>query len=812
MGTVDMSDAGGANAAASALVSAAGQFVDAYTQLSGMTGLDPMSVDADTQAAYDKIQEIANMTPEVVLALNSNAVDSYTAPEKSGTVNYGVNSSAVDKWTPPSKEATVTYNYVTKGTPPSGSGLAMGTKRSEAGISLVDDGGGPELIEHKKQGTFELGEGGPRLTYLDEGDVVHTAEDTKKILKRLGNLGSFFRNGLNTTKSIIGGAFATAVSGGGTTRFTTTSTNTKKKKTTTKTTAAAKSAAKKSSGSTAKKSSGKSSGGGGGGSSKGKDAFSEWAAKLFDWAEIRLERLKDITETWLYKVSTSVSYIAKNTNLNSAIKSVTKEINVSTKAYKLYIKQANKVAKQGGLSSAIKNAVKNGTIRISEYDEDTQKKIKEYQKWYEKALKLKKTIRELREQQKELAKQKLDNIIDYYNARINRLGDINSYRDAVIEYYKSSGKEIIEEYYSDSVNNTNKTIDNLIAKRDALQKEFNSVVSKGYIKKESLEWYEYQKQIDEANKAIVEARIELIKFQDTINAISLQNLGWQLDSLTYDADRMNGLMGLHVAQQIDELPEAYAELITNGMSQISNLEEQNKKLREQQQGLDVLSDKYQELQSQIESNNQAIINMKTSQEEWNDAIIDLKIDGVEKFIESLKKTNEEYERQKELQEALEDLERARSQRTQRIFVEGQGFTYQADQDAIKDAQEKIEDVIEDQLLDRLDDLIDALDGLKADTNIYDAQGNLIGTQYNIPQIGTLSELLTGYYNTQSLEPSFADIKRSVYEQIIAGANGGTNNSFNFGNINLSDVNDVDTLAQAIIEQLPNALLQALYRR
>lgn len=140
-----------------------------------------------------------------------------------------------------------------------------------------------------------------------------------------------------------------------------------------------------------------------------------------------------------------------------------------------------------------------------------------------------------------------------------------------------------------------------------------------------------------------------------------------------------------------------------------------------------------------------------------------------------------------------------------------GFTYQADQDALKDAQENLEDIIKDELLNKIDDLIDALEEKKGDYNIYDAEGNLIGTQYEIPQLGSLNEILSEYKKDIVPEP-FSGLTSSLYDQIMSTiSNANTTNQFNFGDINLNEINDVDTLGRAIIDLLPNAILQASNR-
>lgn len=351
----------------------------------------------------------------------------------------------------------------------------------------------------------------------------------------------------------------------------------------------------------------------------------------------------------------------------------------------------------------------------------------------------------------------------------------------------------------------------MVAEKETLQAELTSLMSQGLIERESDDWFEYQSKLDDVARSITEAKSAIIELHDTANQVALTKLGYELDSITNSASQMSDMMSLHAAQGIEEVAEAYEQLILNGMEQIRNLEQQNEEYRQQQEGLDVLSEKYQDLEKSIQQNISTIDKMKVSQEGWNDAVLDLKITQLEKYRDSLNKTNDQYQRQKELQEAIQELERAQAQRTQKIYVDGQGFVYQADQDAIKEAQENLEDVVEKQLLSKIDDLIEALNQQKNDTNVYDAAGNLIGTQYSLPQMGTLTEILSGYYNSNTV-PSFSGLKNSLYDQIVSGATGGQTVQFNMGDINLSDVQDVNALGQAIAELLPNAVLQAINRR
>ena len=664
---------------------------------------------------------------------------------------------------------------------------ATGTKGAPKGPALVDDGGGAELIEHVSRGTYELGtDNGPRMTYLDKGDIVHTAKETKTILSRMAKVGGFFRDGLNKGKSIIGKAFAKGISGSISLENINRVLN----------------SARSGKSSSVTKSKGK------GLSSK---KLSAWAEKLFDWAEIRLERLKTITNSWLLSASEAIGYIAKNNELASAIRSVEDEIEATSKAYDLYIKQADTVAQKAKLSNDIVQKIQNGTIEIASYKKEVQEKIKLYQEWYNKALNCVDALSDLREQEKELARQRLDNIIDHYTNRVNRLDNVVRQRESELELATAEGTEIHASDYDKSIDATTQKLKELVEERNTLEIEMEQLMSQGFIEKESDEWYEYQGKLDDVTNAITETKTAIIELADTANEVNITKLGYQLDALTNSAAAATGMIDLHSAQGLDELPDAYAELIVNGMQQIEILERENEGYREQQKNLDVLSEKYQDLESKIQSNLSAINSMKVSQEGWNDSVLELKISQLEKFKDKLSKTNDQYERQKQLQEAIEDLQRAQGQRTNKVFKEGIGFVFEADQDALKDAQENLESVIQDQLISRIDDLIDALNEEKNNTNVYDAQGNLLGTEYVLPQLDSLSQILSDYYNNNTV-PLYSGLKGSLYDQIIEGATSNKSMQFTFGDINLSEVNDVETLGAAIVDLLPNAILQAINRK
>lgn len=779
--TVDQSDATKVEEATNKLQTEAQKFVEVW---SALTDLDDYNliIPEETRASIDKIISLAGSTETVTV---TSDLSQWQDPEVD-PITAKVNAD-----TAPAKREINKLNgeeIVLKVRTQEVEGNATGTRNATGGLSLVDEKGA-ELIEHTSRGTFELGtDKGARFTNLDKGDVVHTAKETKTILSRMAKIGGFFRDGLNKGKSIIGNAFATGATG---------SINWKRIMGTL-TSARDKASGKSSNSSNAKGTSYK--------------KLKKWFEKLFDWAEIRLQRLQTITNSWILSASEAIGYAAKNNELNSAIKSVGDQIEATTAAYDLYIKEADVVAKKAKLSQDIVNKIQQGTIEISSYKKETQEKIKMYQEWYNKAMDCVDALTDLREQEKELAKQKLDNIITHYNNRITRLDNIVSQREAELALATAQGIELQSSDYNTSIDATTQKLENLVAQRDALQREMSALISQGLIEEESDDWYDYNSKLQDLEKTITDTKTAIIELHDTVNELTLTKLGYDLDAITNSASRMQDAMNLHQAQGLDEVADAYKELIENGMAQIANLEEQNRQYREQQKGLDVMSEKYQELESNIQSNISTINSMKVSQEEWNDAVLDLEINKLNKYKDALEKTNDQYQRQKELQQAIVDLEKARTQRTQRVYREGVGFTYIADQDELKKAQENLEDVVHNQLIGKIDDLIDALEDTKNDTNVYDANGNLLGTAYTLPIIDDYATLLSNSTtNSKAISDVMEAIKTGFIDQIMTST-GSIGNDYNIsiGDIVLEGVETPDALAEALVANFSNALVKALY--
>lgn len=551
----------------------------------------------------------------------------------------------------------------------------------------------------------------------------------------------------------------------------------------------------------------------GGGGKGGRKPFSwddileKWE-DLYDWIPKALELAKKATTKLTDIIAEKIGDVMKNKAVDEAIASNKKQIDLNNKAYDRYMQQADKAQREMQLSNDIVDRIQHGTIDINEYDDDMKKRIENYKTWYEKAEACLETVEELKKQEKELALQKLTNITDYYEKKADRLEAILDENSAQLDYKAATGQEIVETDYDKSLSATQKKIDLLVEARNKYDQQFQALLAEGVLTQDSDEWHEYVANLEKYDQDIIQAKTDLSELVDTINNIDLTKLQYAYQSMSDLQSLMEAYMSFHSSQGTDATDEQYNALIRNGMDQIQNLQQQNAMLLQQQSGLDVLSEKWQDLQNQIIGNENEIWSIKSAQEEWNDAIADLRIDRLQQEREELERTNDQYQRRKDLQDAQEEYERARTQRTKLIFRDGQGYVYENDQKALKDAQDKLDDLRHKETLAKIDDAIQAIEDQKKTNNIYDYSGqNVIGSFTN-EQGSTLYGLIRDTAAINGMKATGMGFTSEGYK--TAGANGGV--TIQIGDIVLQDVQDADTLAQELIQKLPNKVLQAMYRK
>lgn len=678
---------------------------------------------------------------------------------------------------------------------------ADGTDNAKGGTTLVGEIA-PEIIVSRKTGTWRLVES-PQLTNLGRGDIVFNGEQTKKILAgKPASMGKALAGGSNNKKWTYvydyNGHRVTASTptlGGRQPigKYATNNTNSQ---------------------TVPDEKDGPRGGGGGrgGGGAGGNEEPKSLVRDLYDWIERAIEVAKKATQKLIDAVAEKVGYINKNKTLDEALAATAKEIEVNQAGYNRYMEHVKSLQQRYGFGDDMLERAKNGEINIADYEGDLKNQVEDFVMWYEKAEKAQETVEELKQQEVDLARQKLDNIDEYYTKKVDRLEAALDKNSAKLDKKVAAGQEVTAKDYEDAIKATQDKILTLQEEREAFASQFDALIASGVITPDSDKWHEYMSTLEDIDQTIIETETDLIGLNDEMAQIPLTNLQYALDRLNAIQSQIKGFQSFHDAQGTDNTESTYNDLIQNGFEQIKNLQEQNEYLKAQQSGLDVLSEKWQELQGQIDDNNDSIWDIKASQEEWNDAIADLKIEQLQKQRDELEKTNEALEKKKEMEDALEELERAKTQRTKLIYREGIGFVYEADQNKIKEAQDRVDELRHQETLDKIDEAIDAIEENKKNDNVYDYEGNQVVKDFGSVNVQALYASALENMDISGLLSSI--ISRSAQQNMdllnLTGETGNPPATFTFGDFYLSGVNDTDGLAQAIVNELPNRILQRLY--
>lgn len=540
---------------------------------------------------------------------------------------------------------------------------ADGTDNAKGGTTLVGEIA-PEIIVSRKTGTWRLVES-PQLTNLGRGDIVFNGEQTKKILAgKSASMGRALAKGNSPSKKVptlkdYGLTVSSEEKPGAIGKYSQGNNWMYVYKTTSQAVPGGKGG-----------SSGKG-GGGGSGGAEGNEEPKSLVRDLYDWIERAIEVAKKATQKLIDAVAEKVGYINKNKTLDEALAATAKEIEVNQAGYNRYMEHVKSLQQRYGFGDDMLERAKNGEINIADYEGDLKNQVEDFVMWYEKAEKAQETVEELKQQEVDLARQKLDNIDEYYTKKVDRLEAALDKNSAKLDKKVAAGQEVTAKDYEDAIKATQDKILTLQEEREAFASQFDALIASGVITPDSDKWHEYMSTLEDIDQTIIETETDLIGLNDEMAQIPLTNLQYALDRLNAIQSQIKGFQSFHDAQGTDNTESTYNDLIQNGFEQIKNLQEQNEYLKAQQSGLDVLSEKWQELQGQIDDNNDSIWDIKASQEEWNDAIADLKIEQLQKQRDELEKTNEALEKKKEMEDALEELERAKTQRTKLIYREGE---------------------------------------------------------------------------------------------------------------------------------------------
>ncbi|WP_276854906.1 hypothetical protein [Enterocloster lavalensis] len=225
-----------------------------------------------------------------------------------------------------------------------------------------------------------------------------------------------------------------------------------------------------------------------------------------------------------------------------------------------------------------------------------------------------------------------------------------------------------------------------------------------------------QNQMDEAESMGLNATskqykslIRLSRQEEKYNQNKLTGLQAELLLLDEDEDAYYDCLGAiqdceNAISKCAQNQAAYNKAILE--LPIQYLEKANDSLNDE---LDELQDKQDDLDSAIAGVTGHLQDQIEAQQTLRDEAEETakkQIDAIQNEIDGLQKANDERKQQLDLEEKLYNLERAKNQKTTRIFRESEGgFVYEADSEAVRNAQSEYEDALFEQTISDMEDKI-----------------------------------------------------------------------------------------------------------
>lgn len=350
--------------------------------------------------------------------------------------------------------------------------------------------------------------------------------------------------------------------------------------------------------------------------------YIDWIERIFNKLERefthitnQMERIAHLTD----KQVKAYEALAKNREY----------LNTTQSAISTYRSHLNSI----GLGSDIINKIKNGSLEITQYDEDTRELISEYQDYYTKLQDCSAQYDDLLAQQDELAQTALDNVSNYYDM-FNQVDQaMQGWLEAQRDLWENQGLSATadSQYASiqSSLEQERKVAERLEQKISSYTDEINKLISNGYMDRHSEAYYEANEALNGFKQELYESQSAIIEFEDQLRELDYTALQNKIDGFARAVDKISAQINLMEARD-EKVPESlYQQQIDANNSQIeANMQLRTSKLKEQ--GLyDVGSTRYQELAEEINELDVATLNLRADNEALKDSIYELRFDRLD---------------------------------------------------------------------------------------------------------------------------------------------------------------------------------------
>lgn len=512
-----------------------------------------------------------------------------------------------------------------------GTAYALGNwGAKESSTSLVGELGTEIVVDPATSTWRTVGDNGAEFVNIKKGQIVFNNRQSEELLKN-----GYVTSGGGRGK-IQGGSFASGtalVLGNGSPgihKNTGVMTSEKNKD---KTSSSKSSSGSSSSGSSTRASSNSRSSSGGSSSSSDAKSTTE---EVVDFIKIMLSRLSRMTELATDAIERAVGLANKQAAAADAIGKATNEMVHNQRAADAYLAKANSIS----LSDAYKNQIMNGSINIDTItDEDLKKKISDFQSYYESYLSARDNALKLEDKITELAEKRLEIITDTYDAIVDINDKIKDVADSKISLNDALGVAIDNPDNYASINKSIKaqedTYNQLTKKLSDYQKEVDSQLSSGYLKKGSEAYQAAMKNIQDFTAKIYDASTSLLELRDKLDQIKIDTIQNVIDGIKRNSDITEKYISYLQSQNRNVPENLYTDRIDNNNAQVQQNLKQMEIYRKKQAVLDVNSKSYQDYAEKIQTLKENTLELITDNESLQDSIYELRFkpldDAIQKY-------------------------------------------------------------------------------------------------------------------------------------------------------------------------------------
>lgn len=359
-------------------------------------------------------------------------------------------------------------------------------------------------------------------------------------------------------------------------------------------------------------------------SSSKKNSTKSTTNEVFDWIEVRLNRLADKTKSFFDKVSDYVSNVTNERNLSKAITATQKEINANKKAEQKYRQKANSVS----LSESWKKKVREGNFSINELTNETLiKNIQDYQKWWEKARDSAQNIADLTEQKKDYLSQQFDSKLERQQRITTKYSNASQKHDDIISLKQTKGKKVTAADYKTAnnyLNNQNKSL----REENKLLREQQKHVEKG-----SKKWQEYQEKIDANSQSIRQNTIDIAENNNKKFDLKISDYERSAGNHERTITNVQNSMDLAKAQGKKTGDSYYRYMINASKMQNTVLQKERNAIFNERKTVQYGSERYDELTEKLRGVDDQISENNKNQAEWNATIRNIPMDRLNEYLD-----------------------------------------------------------------------------------------------------------------------------------------------------------------------------------